>query len=70
MPLSIATNIPTVLIALVIAAAFAAVVVRGIIRRKKGESGCGCGCSGCPHSAVCRGGTAKPEKPGQSGKRH
>ena len=44
-------NLPTVLIALLIFAAFAAVVVNGIRRRRRG-GGCGCGCSGCSGCGV------------------
>lgn len=62
MPLSTTVNLPTVIIALVIAAVFIAIIVRGIIKRKRGESGCGCGCSGCPNSAVCHGGAEKSKK--------
>lgn len=57
-------NVPTILIAAVVAALFAAVIIRGIRRRKRGEGGCGCGCSGCPHSAFCHGGAES--KPGNS----
>lgn len=54
MPLS-AVNLPTILTASVIAVIFAAIVIRGILRRRRGERGCGCGCSGCPNSALCHG---------------
>lgn len=42
-----------------------AVGVLGIIaylikEKRQGKSGCGCGCSGCPHANACGGG--KPEK--------
>ena len=40
-------NAPTVIVALAVAAVFVAIVVRGIINRKKGKSSCGCGCDGC-----------------------
>lgn len=52
-------NLPTILIAAVIALAFAAIVIRGIRRRKRGEGGCGCGCDHCPNSGLCHG---RPEK--------
>lgn len=52
-------NLPTILIAAVIALVFAAIVVRGIRRRKRGESGCGCGCDHCPNSGLCHGGRAE-----------
>lgn len=56
MLLSTTVNLPTILIGAVIAVLFAAIVIRGIIKRKRGETGCGCGCSGCPNSGVCHGG--------------
>lgn len=45
-----------------------AVGVLGIIaylikEKRQGKSGCGCGCSGCPHANACGGVKAeKPEK--------
>lgn len=59
MLLSITANLPTVVIAVIIAALFLTIVIRGVIKRRRGESGCGCGCSGCPNSALCHGGTEK-----------
>ena len=56
MPLAASVNLPTILIAAVIAVIFAAIVIRGIRKRRRGETGCGCGCSGCPNSALCHGG--------------
>ena len=53
MLLSTTINLPTMIIGARIAVIFAAIVIRGIIKRKRGEGGCGCGCSGCPNSAVC-----------------
>lgn len=46
-------NLPTLLVGAVIAAVFAAIVIRGAIKRRRGEGGCGCGCSGCPNSGLC-----------------
>ena len=48
MPLSITVNLPTMVIAGIVAALFLAIVIRGIVKRRRGETGCGCGCSGCP----------------------
>lgn len=46
-------NWGTILV-LAVVAAIVAVVVRGMVRRKKaGKSGCGCGCSGCPSKGIC-----------------
>ncbi len=55
MPLATAVNLPTIIIGAIVAAVFIVIIVRGIRRRKWGESGCGCGCSGCPNSALCHG---------------
>ncbi len=52
-----AVNLPTILIALLILAAFFAVIVRGVRKRRQG-GGCGCGCSGCCGACAC-----KPNKP-------
>jgi len=59
MPLSASVNMPTVIIGVIIAAVFAVIVIRGILKRKRGEGGCGCGCSGCPNSSLCHGGEPK-----------
>lgn len=48
-----AVNLPTILIALLILAAFVAVIVRGVRKRRQG-----CGCSGCGGACAC-----KPNKP-------
>lgn len=53
MLLATAVNLPTIIAGAIVAVLFAAIVIRGIIRRKRGESGCGCGCSGCPNGALC-----------------
>ena len=54
--LATTVNLPTIIIGGVIAVIFAAIVVRGIMKRRRGETGCGCVCSGCPNSGVCHGG--------------
>ena len=53
MPLSITVNLPTMVIAGIVAALFLAIVIRGIVKRRRGETGRGCGCSGCPNSGLC-----------------
>ena len=37
----------------VIAALFCAVVIAGIINKKKGKPSCSCGCSGCAMKDAC-----------------
>lgn len=59
MLLTAAIHVPTVALAAAIALIFAAIVVRWVRRRKRGESGCGCSCPGCPHRAQCH---KSPEK--------
>ena len=44
-------NAPTILIALVIAAVFVAIVARGIHNRRQGKGGCGC--ESCPGHGAC-----------------
>lgn len=51
-------NLPTLLTAALVAVIFAAIVINGVRKRKKGGRGCGCGCSGCPNAGLCR-----PQKP-------
>lgn len=43
----------TLLIGLVVAGVFVAIVVRGVRNRKQGKSSCSCGCSGCSMSEIC-----------------
>lgn len=38
----------------------AGVIVSAIVRKKKGKTGCDCGCSSCPHCVACR--SAKERK--------
>ncbi len=37
----------------VIAAVFVAVVITGIINKKKGKTSCSCGCNGCAMKDAC-----------------
>ena len=37
----------------IVAAAVLGAIAYLIWRKKKGISGCGCGCSGCPHAGAC-----------------
>ncbi len=47
-------NLPTILVAALVAAVFLAIVAGGMRKRKKGGAGCGCGCAGCPNAGLCR----------------
>lgn len=58
-------NWPTVIVALVIAGILAAIVVTGIINKKKGKRVCSCGgsCGSCGMGDCCpskKGGTTQP----------
>lgn len=46
-------NWVTILIAAVVAAVFLAIVIKGIVNKKKGKSSCSCGCSGCALKDTC-----------------
>lgn len=37
----------------VIVAVFLAIVIKGILNKKKGKSSCSCGCSGCAMKDTC-----------------
>lgn len=49
MLLATAVNLPTIIVGVIVAALFAAIVIRGIVKRKRGEGGCGC----CPNRDLC-----------------
>lgn len=42
-----------IIIGVAIAAGVIGVIAKGIIKMKKGESGCGCSCNKCPSSSAC-----------------
>ncbi|MBQ4137846.1 MAG: FeoB-associated Cys-rich membrane protein [Clostridia bacterium] len=46
-------HLPTVIVAVIVAAIFVAIVVKNIINIKKGKGGCSCNCEGC--SLNCHG---------------
>lgn len=46
-------NLPTIVIALAVAAIFAAIVVGELKKRKSGRGSCSCGCAGCSMSGSC-----------------
>ncbi len=46
--------IATVIISILLAGIVGLVIFKLIRDKKQGKSSCGCGCSNCPHSGVCR----------------
>ncbi len=48
-------NLPTILVSLLLALIVAAVIVKLVKDKKQGKSA-GCGCKGCPNSAMCHSG--------------
>lgn len=44
-------NIPTIIVATILAVIFVLIVVSEVKKRKNG--GCGCGCAGCKNAGVC-----------------
>ena len=46
-------NIGTIIVALAVSAAAAAIIIRAVKNRKIGKSSCGCGCSCCPVEGKC-----------------
>ncbi len=46
-------NAPTVILGLLVAAVFAAIVVRGVHNKKRGKGGCSCG-GDCGSCGACR----------------
>lgn len=55
----LAQNAPTIIVFLIIAAIFLAIVIKGILNKKAGKSGCGCGCDKCANSQFCHPNKAK-----------
>ena len=43
---------PTIIVASLVAALFLAIVIKGIINKKKGKTSCSCGCS-CETCGMC-----------------
>lgn len=52
-------NAPTIIIAAIIAVICIFIIVKGVINRKNGKSGCSCGCGGCAMADVCKGNEKK-----------
>ena len=46
-------NIPTIIVAAIVAVLFVAIVVSEIKKKKSGKGSCSCGCSGCAMKDVC-----------------
>jgi len=51
-----------IIIIAVLAAAIVGIVAFLVIRKKKGISGCGCGCTSCPHAGGCPSSKEKTEE--------
>ncbi len=47
-------NLSTFLIALLVFSVFAAILIRGIVNRRRGKHSCSCGCASCPGHCACR----------------
>jgi hypothetical protein len=47
--------IATIILSVIIFGFMAFVIGKQIKKAKNGESGCGCGCSGCSKASVCHG---------------
>lgn len=47
-------NWQTILVLVIVAAVFLAVVIKGIIDKKNGKSSCSCGCEGCAFKDSCK----------------
>jgi hypothetical protein len=47
-------NAPTIIVLGIVVAVFVAIVAREIIKKKKGESSCSCGCGGCAFRDSCQ----------------
>lgn len=52
-----------IVIICIVAAAFIGAIAYLIWKKKKGISGCGCGCSSCPHAGACHSQSTKPKVP-------
>ncbi len=46
---------PTIITAAIVAGIFLAIVICGIINKKKGKGSCSCGCGGCAMKDSCHG---------------
>ena len=46
-------NLATIIVLILVAAAVIFAIFTMIKNKKNGKTSCGCGCSGCPNSALC-----------------
>lgn len=46
-------DLPTLLVAALVAAVLIFAVVHQVRAKKRGAGGCGCGCAGCPSAGLC-----------------
>lgn len=60
-------NIPSIIIAAVIAVIFVAIIVREIRNKKKGKGTCSCGCGGCAMSNMCHGENSEDKTSSENG---
>ncbi|MBQ3151595.1 MAG: FeoB-associated Cys-rich membrane protein [Clostridia bacterium] len=49
----ITENAGTIIVAVVVAIIFLAIVIKGIKNKKEGKHSCSCGCDGCAASEYC-----------------
>ena len=52
-------NAPTIIVLVIVAAIFVAIIVNEVIKRKKGKGGCSCGCGSCSMKDMCHKGEKK-----------
>ena len=62
-------NAPTIVVLLIVLAAFVLAVGNEIRKKKKGEGGCSCGCSGCAMKGVCHAKSSEKTMPAANKKR-
>jgi hypothetical protein len=53
--LGVVCMIATIILSGIVFGFMASVIVKQIKKAKNGESGCGCGCSGCSSAGACHG---------------
>ena len=53
----LSANMGTIFVILILAAVVGMIILNLKKDKKSGKSSCGCGCGGCPNSALCHGKT-------------